>query len=143
MKYECPEPLNLRFCPYLTLFINLSLSITPAREAAQHAAARGEVSRAFDEGEEGFVVSPGIADEDDVFLQVHADRGEDDDATSRNGEDSVASSATNALAVDDEGKRLELRTRWKGRGGAGRARQAARGGDDIPVIWMGSRGELG
>ncbi|KAJ7272340.1 hypothetical protein C8J57DRAFT_1467805 [Mycena rebaudengoi] len=67
-----------------------------------------------------------VLDEDDVFLRVHADRAEDDDAPSHNGEDSVASSiskpATSAHALKDKEEWLEPGYAVKGawRGGAWR-----------------------
>jgi hypothetical protein len=78
------------------------------------ACAEASVPRAFDAEDEDFVVPVGVAYEDDLFLWMHADRGEDDDATSRNGEDSVASPATSAHALEDKEEQLELGTRWRG-----------------------------
>ncbi|KAJ7272343.1 hypothetical protein C8J57DRAFT_1467807 [Mycena rebaudengoi] len=78
----------------------------------------------FDE----FVVPPGIADEDDVFLRVHVDRREHDDATSRNGEASVASPATSVHALEAAGAGGRG---GEERGGVGRGGQARIGGGDF------------
>ncbi|KAJ7689111.1 hypothetical protein B0H17DRAFT_1202477 [Mycena rosella] len=62
------------------------------------------VPLAFDEEDEDFAMPPGAdgADDDDVFLRVHADR-EDDALSATTSVASVLTPATSAHALDEEG----------------------------------------
>ncbi|KAF8172576.1 hypothetical protein K438DRAFT_178568 [Mycena galopus ATCC 62051] len=101
----------------------------------------------FDEEDEDFA-APGVGDEEEVFLRVHADR-EDDDAlstTSRNGGESVASistPATSAHPLEDEQRMEQLdldvdtttEGEWAGWGAEDKqAVEEAERFDDISVV---------